>query len=353
MTLIPAAPDQVTAQWLTDVLDTPVVSADVTAVGTGQTGATYRVSVTYGAQTDLPASFVVKLPAQDEAVRERVALSYRSEHAFYTELADTLAVPLPRCYHCAITGDGAEFVLLLSDMAPAEQADQIRGCTPAEAALAVTALAGLHGPRWCDPAWLSLAATVMPKPDEATARGLGDITVLAATTTLDKLGSRMSEQDRDTVLQSAALVGDWLMRAPERFSLLHGDYRADNLLFDPQRTRVTVVDWQTLAVGLPARDLSYFVATSLRPEQRAAHERELATAYRTAMSEYVPDYDDETCWQDYRFGMLQVPMITTLGHAFSTATERGDEMALVMLQRGARAIRELETLELIRSGDIR
>ena len=353
MTLIPAAPDQVTAQWLTDVLDTPVVSADVTAVGTGQTGATYRVSVTYGAQTDLPASLVVKLPAQDEAVRERVALSYRSEHAFYTELADTLAVPLPRCYHCAITGDGAEFVLLLSDMAPAEQADQIRGCTPTEAALAVTALAGLHGPRWCDPAWLSLAATVMPKPDEATARGLGDITVLAATTTLDKLGSRMSEQDRDTVLQSAALVGDWLMRAPERFSLLHGDYRADNLLFDPQRTRVTVVDWQTLAVGLPARDLSYFVATSLRPEQRAAHERELATAYRTAMSEYVPDYDDETCWQDYRFGMLQVPMITTLGHAFSTATERGDEMALVMLQRGARAIRELETLELIRSGDIR
>ena len=46
-------------------------------------------------------------------------------------------------------------------------------------------------------------------------------------------------------------------------------------------------------------------------------------------------------------------MITTLGHAFSAATERGDEMALVMLQRGARAIRELGTLELIRSGDIR
>ena len=252
-----------------------------------------------------------------------------------------------------MTGDGAEFVLLLADMAPAEQADQIRGCTPAEARLAVTALAGLHGPRWCDPAWLNLAATVMPKPDEAAARGLGDITVLAATTTLEKLGSRMSEEDRDTVQAAAALVGDWLLRAPDRFSLLHGDYRADNLLFDPQRTRVTVVDWQTLAVGLPARDLSYFVATSLQPDQRAAHERDLVGAYQEAMAGYVPDQDPETCWQDYRFGMLQVPMITTLGHAFSTATERGDEMALVMLQRGARAIRELQTLELIRSGDIR
>lgn len=350
---IPSSPEQVTPQWLSAVLDAPVVTCDVTPVGTGQTGATYRVGVTYGAATDLPSSFVVKLPAQDEAVRERVALSYRSEHAFYTELAGTLAVPLPRCYHCAITGDGGEFVLLVQDMAPAEQADQIRGCTPAEAHLAVTAMAGLHGPRWGDPAWLNLAATVMPKPDEASARGLGDITVLAATTTVDKLGSRMSAEDRDTVLASAALVGDWLLTAPERFSLLHGDYRADNLLFDPQRTRVTVVDWQTLAVGLPARDLSYFVATSLRPEQRADHERELVAAYRQALSGYVSGYDTETCWQDYRFGMLQVPMITTLGHAFSTATERGDEMALVMLQRGARAIRELETLELITSGDIR
>ncbi len=352
MTGIPSAPDEVTSGWLSEVLDAPVVTSEVSPIGTGQTGATYRVAVTYGAATDLPDSFVVKLPAQDQAVRERVALSYRSEHAFYTELADTLAVPLSRCYHCAMTGDGAEFVLLLGDMAPAEQADQIRGCTPAEARLAVNALAGLHGPRWCDPAWLNLAATVMPKPDEATARGLGDITVLAAGATLDKLGPRMSAEDRETVRQSAAMVGDWLLRAPERFSLLHGDYRADNLLFDPQRTRVTVVDWQTLAVGLPARDLSYFVATSLRPEERADHERALVAAYQLALAGYVSGYDAETCWQDYRFGMLQVPMITTLGHAFSTATERGDDMALAMLQRGARAIRELGTLELIRAGDI-
>lgn len=350
---IPEAPEQLTPQWLTEVLGAPVATAAVSAIGTGQTGATYRVAVTYSGATDLPRSFVAKLPAQDPAVRERVALSYRSEHAFYTQLAATLAVPLPRCYHCAMTGDGEQFVLLLGDMAPAEQADQIRGCTMAEARLAVSALAGLHGPRWCDPAWLSLAATVMPKPDEATARGLGDITVLAAQTTLERLGSRMSAEDRDTVLEAAGLVGDWLLVAPERYSLLHGDYRADNLLFDPQRSRVTVVDWQTLAVGLPARDLSYFVATSLRPADRAAHERELVGLYHRALSAYLDDYSPETCWKDYRFGMLQVPMITTLGFAFSAATARGDDMSLTMLQRGARAIRDLGTLDLIRTGDIR
>jgi hypothetical protein len=347
--MIPVAPDDVTPQWLSEVLAAEVVDVAVIPVGTGQTGATYRVEASYRGAPDLPPSFVVKLPAQDPAVRERVALSYRSEHAFYTDLADTLDVPLARCYHCALADDGAQFVLLLADMAPAEQADQIVGCTVDEARLAVRAMAGLHGPRWCDPAWLTLAATVMPKPDEATARGLGDITKLAVDTTLEKLGPRMTEQDRATVTDSAELIADWLLHAPDRFSLLHGDYRADNLLFDPQRTEVTVVDWQTLAVGLPARDLSYFLATSLPPDVRAAAERKLVDDYHRELRRYdVGDFDAEMCWQDYRFGMLQVPLITTLGHAFSAPTERGDEMALTMLQRGSRAIRELGTLDLIR-----
>ncbi len=349
--MIPRAPQDVTPHWLSEVLGTQVAAVDVAPVGTGQTGVTYRLGVHYAVPTDLPGSFVVKLPAQDEAVRERVALSYRSEHAFYTEVADTLAVPLPRCYHCEFDGRGGDFVLLLADMAPAEQGDQIVGCTPAEARLAVTALGGLHGPRWGDPAWLSFTATVMPKPDGPTARGLGDITVLAAQTTLDKLGERMSAEDRATVSESAALIGDWLLAAPERFSLLHGDYRIDNLLFDPQRTRVSVVDWQTLAVGLPARDLAYFLATSLLPHDRSAHERGLVEDYRQALGAHgVRGYASETCWQDYRFGMLQVPLITTLGFAFSAATERGDDMALAMLQRGSRAIRELGTLDLVRTG---
>lgn len=353
MTSIPAAPDDVTSEWLTGVLsrpDRPVVveAVDVTPIGTGQTGATYRVTARYAVDAGLPHSFVVKLPAQDDAVRERVALSYRSEHAFYTDVAPTVAVPLPRCYHCALTGDGAQFVLLLADMAPAEQGDQIRGCTLEQARHAVTALAGLHGPRWCDPAWLSFPGTVMPKPDEATARGLGDITRLAVQTTVDKLGDRMDPADRDTVLESGDLVADWLLGAPDRFALLHGDYRADNLLFD--RDQVTVVDWQTLAVGLPARDLAYFLGTSLQPGERAEHERDLVATYHRALSGYgVSDYDNETCWQDYRFGMLQIPLITTLGFAFSASTERGDDMVLTMLERGGRAIRELGTVELVRS----
>jgi aminoglycoside/choline kinase family phosphotransferase len=159
----------------------------------------------------------------------------------------------------------------------------------------------------------------------------------------------MSQQDRDTLTETAALVGRWLLLEPDRFSLLHGDYRLDNLLFDPDRTRVTVVDWQTLTVGLPARDLAYFTGTSLVPELRAVAEKELVGDYhRELRSHGVTGYDRDECWRDYRLGMPQVPLITTFGFAFSAATERGDDMVLTMLERGCRAIRELGTLELIR-----
>ncbi|CAN5318539.1 phosphotransferase [soil metagenome] len=346
---IPAGPTEVTSDWLTSVLGVDVTAATVTPVGTGQTGATYRVALSYGAPTDLPATLIVKLPSQDEAVRERVALGYKSEHSFYTEVADTLALPLPQCYHCEIDRDGADFVMLLADLAPAVQGDQLQGCTVAEARLAARALAGLHGPRWCDPDWLTFTGATMPRPDADFARGLGDIAVMAADTTLSKLGERMTPQDRDTLTETAALVGAWLLLEPDRFSLLHGDYRLDNLLFDPERTRVTVVDWQTLTVGLPARDLAYFTGTSLVPELRADAEKDLVVDYhRELLGHGVTDYAADECWRDDRLGMPQVPLITTFGFAFSAATERGDDMVLTMLERGCRAIRELGTLELIR-----
>ena len=113
---------------------------------------------------------------------------------------------------------------------------------------------------------------------------------------------------------------------------------------------MTVVDWQTIGLGLPARDLAYFTATSLLPEARADLERDLVARYHRALLTHgVTDYDEHTCWQDYRLGVLQAPLITTLGFAFSASTDRGDQMMLAMLHRGCRAIRELETIDLIRS----
>jgi Phosphotransferase enzyme family len=349
---IPRGPEDVTPSWLASVLDTDVADVDVTAIGTGQTGATYRVAATYAdEQSGGPTSFAIKLSAQDDAVRERVALGYRSEVEFYSRIADEMRIPVPHSYHTEISDDGADVVLLLADMAPAVQGDQIAGCSPAEAQLAVEALAGLHGPSWCDPRWMDLAAIVMPKPgDDDAAKGLGDISRMAADIVIDRLGAKIAPADQETLVAAMSLVTPWLKAEPKRYALMHGDYRLDNMLFDPDRTRITIVDWQTVGIGLPGRDLAYFTGTSLEPSVRSEIERDLVERYhRTLLGFDVTGYDLDTCWSDYRLGLVQVPLLVALGTAFASTTERGDDMMMAMLSRGCRAIRELDTLELISS----
>src|SRR5262249_11927215 len=131
---IPRYPGDVTPEWLSAVLSerhpsVEVSDVDVVAIGTGQTGATYRVTARYATDPgDLPETFVIKLPAQDDTVRDRVVIGYRSECAFYSSVVDRVQVPTPECFYCEITEDAMDFALLLADQAPAVQGDQLAGC---------------------------------------------------------------------------------------------------------------------------------------------------------------------------------------------------------------------------------
>ncbi|CAN5333462.1 phosphotransferase [soil metagenome] len=347
---IPRFPDEVTPLWLTDVLRAEVSDVDVVAVGTGQTGATYRVSATYAAKPDaLPETFVIKLPAADDEVRDRVVLGYRSECAFYESVAHRVSVPVPACFHCEISEDAADYALLLTDEAPAVQGDQIAGCHEAQAMLAARAIAGLHGPTWNQDEWLTFPGLAMSMLDDASKKGMGDVAIMSADITIGKLGAKLDATDRDTFVDAMALVTPWLADL-DRFSLIHGDYRLDNMLFHPDGSQAWVVDWQTLGVGLPARDLAYFAATSLEPALRARLDRQLVAAYHEALLGYgVTDYDLETCWHDYRYGMIQALLISAFGFAFAVGTDRGDDMVATMLRRGCQAVRELGTAELVRA----
>lgn len=339
---VPIGAAELTAAWLSEVLEVAVASVEVTPVGTGQTGSSHRVTVAYGEPTGLPTTFVAKLGAQDPEVRSRVAHGYRAEVAFYERIASTVRVPVPRCFASRISDDGTTFVLLLEDLAPAQQGDQIAGCTPDVVLAGARALAGLHAPRWCDPTWKQLDVLTFPLVDEESAPGMGDLVRLATDVFLATLGERLDEADRLLLDGIPERIPAWLLQRPDRFALLHGDYRLDNLMIGPAG-EVTVVDWQTLAVGLPARDLAYWVTTSVEPAVRREVERAAVAAYHSRLE--VAGYDLADCEEDYRLGQLQVPLIATLGWAFTTQTERGAEMMTAMVRRSCAALRDLGTLE--------
>jgi phosphotransferase family enzyme len=331
--------DGLTAEWLSGVLGREVGGLAVEQVGTGQIGTCYRLR--FGDET-----LLVKLPPPNPAERDMMAGAYRGEVRFYQQIASTVDVRAPYCHHAEIADDSGDFVLLMEDLAPAEQGDQVAGCTPLQARAAVVNLAGLHGPRWCDPTLLDVETLSLNGPDDIALllEMYGPTTELF----LDGLGDLVPAEDAATLRACVPVIGPWLLARSERFGLVHGDYRLDNLLFAPTG-EVAAVDWQTLSLALPARDLAYVVATSLSPEDRRAHERDVVAAYHRALVGYgVTDYPLELCWDDYVFAMLQVPLVATFGCAYSTSrTERGDRMFAAMVARGCAAIRDLGTLDLV------
>lgn len=331
-----------TPAWLSLALEghvDEVLSAE--PVGTGQIGTCHRLTLT---GEDVPSTVLAKLPATDPAARDLLAGAYRAEVRFYAEIAATVDVRVPTCHYAAMSPDTGDFTLLMQDLAPAGQGDQIAGCSVGQARDAVSNLAGLHGPRWCDPTLLDVEGLALSGPDDA--KMLADLYGPATDLFIDGLGDLVSAQDRVTLRECVAVAEHWALARSERFGLVHGDYRLDNLLFPPDGgPGVVAVDWQTLSLGLPARDLAYFIGTGLPVAERRTHERALVAAYHSALTTYgVTGYPVEDCWEDYRFAMIQGPLVAVFGCAYGTRTERGDGMFAAMVGRACAAIRDLGTI---------
>jgi thiamine kinase-like enzyme len=65
-------------------------------------------------------------------------------------------------------------------------------------------------------------------------------------------------------------------------TLVHADYRLDNLLYGADGT-VTIIDWQTALWGPGPMDLASFLATSLTMEKRRHLEGALLSEYAVAV----------------------------------------------------------------------
>lgn len=346
-----ATPEELTPEWLSAAFAAAgrpieVTSVAHTAIGTGQMGSSYRLTLEC-ASAGAPSSIVAKLPSGDAEMSATVAPGYKAEIGFYRELVDQLDVRTPVCHATAMNEDGSVFVLLMEDMSPAEQGDQFAGATHAVALDAVRNLAGLHGPRWCDPGLVDLDFFNFVGAE--TLAFLGELMVSATEVFLERYAGRVSEEDGAVLRDAAALMGPLLQARADRFSVVHGDYRMDNLLIHPDGT-VTAVDWQSVTIGLPARDLAYFCSTSLTVEDRRAQEDDLVRAYHEALLGYgVQDHPLEQCVDDYRFAMVSVPLFLVLGAAYSTPTERGDDMFVALAERFCAAIRDHASIDLVRA----
>lgn len=361
---IPQQADELTPEWLTSALRARGVlqqarvcktDCDVLGEGEGFVGQVLRLRLELdrpepGAPETLIAKFPISL-ATNRTLGASLGL-YEREIRFYDDLAERVPLATPRCYWSAMdphplagheeralrifdriplwlarlllrpmlkfgARDSRRYLILLEDLAPARVGDQVAGCDAARAEQALRALARLHAAFWGDdalPAHLYLPANRLRNFTQAaflrTHRGF------------------LRERSGDSAQASLAPLALWLERNGRRVldhlsrpprTLVHGDYRLDNLFFTPGEgdggrhgvpdefaaERVTAIDWQGAGQARGPIDAAYFVTGNVAPEVAGRCEGDLLAAYHAELVERgVRDYPPEACRRDYEIAKV-------------------------------------------------
>jgi aminoglycoside/choline kinase family phosphotransferase len=345
--------DELTPEILTRLLaahlgDARVTDVDIEVVGTGQMAECCRLRLSYDKTGAGPTSVVAKLPSGDAASRAAAVAvrAYEVEVNVYRQLQPTLLMRAPQCYFAHIDLDANDFVLLLEDVAPARQGDQLSGCSADEAAVAIAELPGLHAPRWGDETLNALDWLHRNTPE--TRGFLGQLLRLLHPGFVERYADRLSP---DVLRMSERVVDavDHLDDRPRPWTVTHGDYRLDNLLFGAAATdRVVVVDWQTAGLGPGVADLSYFLGGSLISEERRANEEALVRDYHQRMLATGIPLTWDALWQQYRRYSVSGLVMAIAASMMVKRTARGDDMFVTMAERAGQHAVDLEAVELLR-----
>ncbi len=336
MAQFPAHPDEITDGWWAQVLGRVPEHWRWEPIGTGQVGDSVRFTFEF-ADGEGPRTLAGKFAAADPTSRGTAAMLglYTKEVRFYRDLAPQLPIRTPETLFAAIADDGASFCLPFEDLGPARGGNQIAGCTIADARAVIAQAAALHAPSWHNPDILGLDWL---QPDPAAAAQVKALYPQAQAIFRERYRDSL-EPEFMALCEALAEVTATSDRTQDRVSLVHGDFRLDNVLFDIRggSEPVAVLDWQTLTIGNALTDVGYFLGCGIGDALRRAHERELLDLYCAEMTARGVPLTREAIWRDYVVGALHGVSTAVFSAAFVVRTERGDANFLSMA-RGACAL---------------
>ncbi len=349
----PHAPEDVTAVWLTSVLaqqgyEAPVAGFTARNIGTGQVGRNVRFALRYakGADEGAPTSLVGKFASADPTSRATgiAQHNYVKEVHFYRTLRPLVEIRTPTLLHVDLDETTGLFCLIMEDLHPAVQGDQIRGCGLEEAQLALAEAARLHGPTW------NLAALQRDEIINPPGRDAGQLRAIWSMVYegfVQRYRARLAPRHAALLARFTERLEAYSMPPNAQFALTHGDFRLDNMLFGGPYP-LAVVDWQTPALGHPLADVAYFLGAGLLPEVRRAHEADLLRAYYDAVCAYgITGYDFRTCFDDYRRYSFSGLVMAVIASMIVGQTDRGDDMFMAMASRHAEQALDLDAEALL------
>jgi hypothetical protein len=342
------------APWLTEVLNASGHDGTVAEVrtstigeGVGMMSELTRLDLTYRHGSG-PSSLIAKSPVTNEA---NLALAqafnlYRREVFFYRDLAQRTTARLPKIYFADIDDDGADFLILMEDLAHMRLGDQVQGCGLEEARACVEWLGRHHASFWDrtdDPA-LAFMPPVWPSYH---GEGLVQGFAYGWEPMLEAFGDRIPERYvhmKDLYLSAQPALFQWMSTPPT--TLVHGDFRMDNLFFDDSSPTdaLLALDWQAALLGRGSQDLVLFLTGSVRSEVRRAHERELVARWHACLCEAgVTGYSADDAWDDYRRAVAYTwTIVVVVCGTVDRTNERANAWVSVMLERTLEAMDDLD-----------
>ena len=357
---IPALGMQPDAAWFNALFEQKgwngrVKSIQARSIGTGQIGLNIRFSFEFeGERGDAPASLVGKFPSDQELSRMTASVEnglghYRREIHFYQHFKALSGRIAPFAHFAKYDPETENFALIMEDMAPGVQGDQLAGTSLEHAERVVDLAAEFHAAHWQDAAlqsieWLQGSESAPDSPFGPE--------VIAA------LWQGFKERYADQISGDAVQIGDtitgeakdWVKKYSGPVCLMHGDYRLDNMLFSSASARkpLAVVDWQTVGLGCGAQDISYFIGAGFKREARETHEMALLKRWHTGLIERgVTDYSFDEAVLNYRHFTFAGFSVAFAAPMIVERTERGDEMFMTMMRRHVDQIMANDALSLL------
>ena len=318
---------------------------EITPIGHGTTSETVRLRASYNSGTiTAPTSAICKIGRPLTAALGSTS-PFERERQAYALFGQDPGFRIPQVYFSA-TDDSGLCNLLLEDLsATARPGAQIAGCSVADAVSVVRELARFHRSWWEKPEleqheWMSRPLQLLP----AYAKGAAVIA--------EWLADRIPNEAIAVIQHFGALAELWIELPPVRRTLIHGDPRVDNILFEQtgDGPRACLIDWQSLRLGDPQYDVAYFLSGSISPADRRADERALLAEYVRIIAEVDPTYTLELALDSYRANIVSGLWLTVIAAAYLERSAHNADLITALLIRNASAVSDWDGLGTITAG---
>ena len=345
---VPFSLKEITEDWLTMALresgvieDEKIVSFTHKVIGeeAGFNGKVAIFNLEYSdKRSSAPSSMVLKIPTalKNRTLGQTMGL-YEKEIRFYRDLEPSISIRTPRHYYSALdvaddpdvvlerlTGlnklpmwliailsiivswvisfTPRRYALLIEDLSGYRLGDQAAGCSEEDTKHVLTAMAKLHGQFWnskelLDMSWIA--------PVAATSK-------IIQMMFLQNVGKFMAV-NRGTLSERQVQLTQWLKANGEALTeklgeesptLLHGDFRLDNICFDDAKGEILLFDWQTMSSGPSGMDLAYFLSAALPVGTGEEKIDELLKYYHEALKSAGVEISLARLRWQYEIGML-------------------------------------------------